>query len=317
MAKEIKIKKEKKEEKEDIEMKEDNIESEEETKQSKKDKKKKDKKEKKSKKSKKDNDDQEDEENVEDEQDEESDKKKKKKEKKEKKKSKKSKKSKDTDDEEEEEEEIKQEEEEEEEEEEEGNSNKKDKKRKNKDKDSDSGKKKSKKESSDNEEDLKTPIKSTTKTIMTPIQKQQHQQLLKSQKMESKFKKEPSPDDSKSPWSSLYVSNIKADFCPQCNAFLNYPKNFSQHITCSLCTFSKSKADLLNKKIVTKSSLFNKSIKKEEDNEEDRGAIIDEKCPECGHGKMYFKTAQTRSADEGQTIFYDCVKCSFKFSTNS
>ncbi|EGC33646.1 hypothetical protein DICPUDRAFT_36381 [Dictyostelium purpureum] len=132
-----------------------------------------------------------------------------------------------------------------------------------------------------------------------------------------KAKREPTPENSKSIWASLYKNECKADFCPQCNAFLNYPRSTSQLITCSLCTFSKNKFDIQDKKIITKSSLFNKTEAKKDDSEEDRGAIIDEKCPNCGHGKMYFKTAQTRSADEGQTIFYDCVKCSHKFSTNS
>jgi DNA-directed RNA polymerase subunit M/transcription elongation factor TFIIS len=38
---------------------------------------------------------------------------------------------------------------------------------------------------------------------------------------------------------------------------------------------------------------------------------IDEKCPKCGHGKMYFYTMQLRSVDEGSTVFYECVKCAY------
>ncbi len=37
---------------------------------------------------------------------------------------------------------------------------------------------------------------------------------------------------------------------------------------------------------------------------------IAEECPQCGRMEMTFKTAQLRSADEGQTIFYFC-KCGY------
>lgn len=36
---------------------------------------------------------------------------------------------------------------------------------------------------------------------------------------------------------------------------------------------------------------------------------IDQECPKCGHKKMYYTAMQMRSADEGQTIIYKCVKC--------
>jgi DNA-directed RNA polymerase I subunit RPA12 len=44
---------------------------------------------------------------------------------------------------------------------------------------------------------------------------------------------------------------------------------------------------------------------------------INEECPQCGHNEMYFTTAQLRSADEGQTVFYECISCGHKFSVNT
>jgi DNA-directed RNA polymerase I subunit RPA12 len=44
---------------------------------------------------------------------------------------------------------------------------------------------------------------------------------------------------------------------------------------------------------------------------------IQETCPRCGHDEMTFKTAQLRSADEGQTVFYRCLNCDYNYSLNS
>jgi len=47
------------------------------------------------------------------------------------------------------------------------------------------------------------------------------------------------------------------------------------------------------------------------------GPLAEKVCPRCGNPEMSYATAQLRSADEGQTIFYTCPKCSYKFSENS
>ena len=37
-----------------------------------------------------------------------------------------------------------------------------------------------------------------------------------------------------------------------------------------------------------------------------------EQCPQCDNDKLMFWTMQTRSADEGETVFYECAKCGYK-----
>lgn len=44
--------------------------------------------------------------------------------------------------------------------------------------------------------------------------------------------------------------------------------------------------------------------------------IISQECPKCHHPEMYFFTIQMRSADEGTTVFYECVKCGYIISYN-
>lgn len=48
-------------------------------------------------------------------------------------------------------------------------------------------------------------------------------------------------------------------------------------------------------------------------------ATVKEECPKCHHPQMEFYTMQLRSADEGQTVFYECCdkKCGYKYSVNT
>ena len=46
-------------------------------------------------------------------------------------------------------------------------------------------------------------------------------------------------------------------------------------------------------------------------------ATVQEACPKCKHPELQYYTMQLRSADEGQTVFYECAKCGHTFSTNT
>lgn len=39
------------------------------------------------------------------------------------------------------------------------------------------------------------------------------------------------------------------------------------------------------------------------------GPIAERRCNACGHNQMSYAALQLRSADEGQTVFYTCLKC--------
>lgn len=41
------------------------------------------------------------------------------------------------------------------------------------------------------------------------------------------------------------------------------------------------------------------------------GPVVERKCAKCGYDRMSYATLQLRSADEGQTVFYTCIKCKY------
>ncbi len=104
------------------------------------------------------------------------------------------------------------------------------------------------------------------------------------------------------------------EFCPSCDSVL-YPKKKEgkKYLVCKQCGYEKS-ADGADLSAFTLSETI--------DHAQDKTLVMDEKyykeqygdnvsdrsCPRCG-GKMIHRQQQTRSADEGITHFFICVKC--------
>lgn len=91
-------------------------------------------------------------------------------------------------------------------------------------------------------------------------------------------------------------------------------------VACVCCKFVVS-SSLFDEKVIQYevhfNSIENTLAKKKKDADQAEGPVIERKCPKCGHDKMSYAAIQLRSADEGQTVFFTCLKCKYKESENS
>ena len=108
-------------------------------------------------------------------------------------------------------------------------------------------------------------------------------------------------------------------FCPDCGTILDPPE--LEDVKCTYCPFKAKFKDLVVGEVITKCpprqpQLWAKD-EKEDEKTIDKHAIIEEPCPKCSHPEMFFYTMQLRSVDEGSTVFYECPKCTYKYSVNN
>jgi transcription factor S len=101
-------------------------------------------------------------------------------------------------------------------------------------------------------------------------------------------------------------------FCPKCGNLL-LPKEGGKktNLVCGKCGYvSREKKNIILKEKVVLTR-------------EEKIEVIDQKietlpkvhaeCKKCGHKKAFFWLVQTRSSDEAETKFYECVKCGHRW----
>lgn len=100
-------------------------------------------------------------------------------------------------------------------------------------------------------------------------------------------------------------------FC-ECGALIFFPTLASEEIRCRRCdsVITDPKIPLV---------CISKAFKRQAEHSdiEVRGARINMPCPKCGNAELLYNTAQLRSADEGQTVFYTCELCGYKDTVQS
>lgn len=95
-------------------------------------------------------------------------------------------------------------------------------------------------------------------------------------------------------------------FCEKCGAMI-VPNDKGQ-LKCSCGYKSKQKSLVIKEKTNNHNSkveIVDKTIETLPKTEAE--------CPKCGHNQAFYWTAQTRSADEAETLFFKCIKCNHQW----
>ena len=115
-------------------------------------------------------------------------------------------------------------------------------------------------------------------------------------------------------------------FCPNCRHTLTV--NATGNVGCSICHYS---TNLSAYPVASLPSRTTKSANRPDPlwakSDEEQAALrnlsepkrmrVEEPCIKCGAEEVEFYTVQLRSVDEGQTVFYECPKCSHTWSVNN
>ena len=94
------------------------------------------------------------------------------------------------------------------------------------------------------------------------------------------------------------------EFWPECGGMM---LPVDGKITCKRCGFKKDSSGEETYKEKEKVKTEENIIMKGDDI--NTLPTIDIECPKCGHNKAGYWLQQTRSADEAETRFYQCLEC--------
>lgn len=108
---------------------------------------------------------------------------------------------------------------------------------------------------------------------------------------------------------------LNKEFCTECGSLIPMEGEMN-HDTILVCKSCSARVALKSFDGLTSTFRINfndplkeKALRQLRKLKDHKGPIVERRCPRCDSEQMYYFTMQTRSADEGQTVFYTCVKC--------
>jgi DNA-directed RNA polymerase I subunit RPA12 len=119
---------------------------------------------------------------------------------------------------------------------------------------------------------------------------------------------------------------MRALFCEECGSLLDPPESTRSEVQCASCGAHVPHATFLKHRVQTvlrtgalggAGDIDEAEAEAAAKGKNAERALVAEQCERCKHPEMYYYTMQLRSADEGQTVFYECPQCAFKSSTNT